>query len=231
LSEGISFAAPQVRDVFVGCHSKVWQALSRRSVVAARSPQAIGHRELANFAFAPRDRVWILSYSRVEAENVALLELLRHSGVHETVYVSSSSTIASTLTACYEYPRVKARAELDALTLPNAKVLTIGLMYDDTAQLPAGTNVATSYDELAAFVASPAWPEDGARRKHLFRIVRRPFSNAAEQWAYLGYGRLMQWAGARPCLLRPLDVLLRALGARWYGYVYLSNRLWISTIS
>ena len=231
MSECFSSALAPVRDVFVGSHSKVWQVLSRQTLVAERMPKAIGHRELGAFAFSNFDRVWILSYSRRPTENAALLERLRHAGVREIVYVSSASTIVGRVTSCYRYPRIKHRAELDALAFPSARVLTLGLMYEVPSQLPGGTNVATAYSELAAFVATPDWPEDGGRRKYLLRTVTRPFGSAIERLAYFCYGRLLRWTGARPCLLRPLDVLLRALGARWYGYVYLTNRLWISTIS
>jgi len=194
-------------------------------------PVAIGHRDVATWAFTESDLVWVLSYSRVPAENSRLLEQLRQAGARRVIYVTSSSTIVGTITSCYEYPRVKRRAELEALAMLAAKVLTIGMLYDDPAQLPCGANVATSYDELAAFVATPQWPDEGGRRKHLIHIVHRPFGRPVERWAYVQYGRLLQWAGTRPCIMRPLDVLLRALGARWYGYVYLSNSLWNSTIS
>lgn len=224
-------SAAAVRDVFVGSHSKVWKALSGHIDAAGRSAHAIGHSDVDRFAFTPHDRVWVLSYSRQPAENAALLDALRKAEVGELVYVSSSSVIVSRQTACYEYPRVKLRAELDALKLHNAKVLTIGLMYEAPGELPGGADVATSYAELAAFVAAPEWPEDAGRRKRLFRVVRRPFARAAERRAYVVYGQLMRWSGRFPCLLRPFDLLLRALGARWYGYVYLSNRLWISTTS
>ena len=224
-------AAAAFRDVFVGSHSKVWKALSMHLDAASTPAQAIGHRDLAGFAFTPHDRVWVLSYSRLPAENAALLDVLRQAGIGELVYVSSSSVIVSRRTACYEYPRVKLRAELDALNLPNAKVLTIGLMYEELRELPGGADVATSYAELAAFVAAPEWPEDAGRRKRLFRVVRRPFARTAERRAYVVYGQLLRWSGRWPCMLRPLDLLLRALGARWYGYVYLSNTLWIPTTS
>lgn len=219
------------RDVFVGHHSKVWHALSRRMAPVGLTPVAIGHRDISTFPFTGSDRVWVLSYSRIPAENSKLLQQLRQTGARQIVYVTSSSTIIDAITSCYEYPRVKRRAELEALEVPAAKVLTIGMLYDDPAKLPGGANVATSYDELAAFVAKPQWPDGGGRRKHLMHIVQRPFGRPVEHWAYVHYGRLQRLAGARPCILRPLDLLLRALGVRWYGYVYLSNSLWNSTIS
>lgn len=192
---------------------------------------AIGHRDMAAFAFTPQDRVWVLSYSRRAAENAALIAQLSRAGVGQIVYLSSSSVIVGQRTRCYEYPRVKQLAELAVLALPNGRVLTVGLVYGQPGELPHGSNVATSLDEFAAFIRSPTWPNAQGRAKHLFRTVTLPFSGALERAAHQAYGVLMSASGSFPCLLRPLDVLLRALGVRWYGYVFLSNRLWISTTS
>jgi len=223
------------RDVFVGRHSSVWRALAAHPLLAQRQANrqvlAIGHRELGEFAFERGDRVWLLSYSRRAAQNRAMLAQLQGAGVAELIYVSSSSTIVCTMTRCYAYPRLKQQAELEALALPNARVLTLGQVVAQAPQLPAGASMATLVDELAAFVIQPDWPEQGGRRKRLMRLVQRPFATNIEAGAYRGYGWLMWAVGRWPCLLRPLDALLRALGWRWYGYVFLSNRLWTATIS
>jgi hypothetical protein len=217
-----------VRDVVVGRNSEVWQMLSRREAIAKHVTHAIGHRDLPTFEFTPSDRVWVLSYSRRPQENTALLEQLRAAGLDDVIYVSSSSTIISGSAACYRYPRVKQLAEADARRLLNARILTIGLVYDGPAELPAGDNIATACSELADFMLEPSWPDEEGRRKYLFRVVRRPFGSPVERALYGFYGRLMMAARGRPCLLRPLDVVLRAFRMRWYGYVYLSNRTWIS---
>lgn len=219
------------REVVVGRNSKVWRGLAADAHVAARVGAAIGHSELSAFAFAANDRVWVFSYSRNENENSALLQRLGEAGVAEVVYVSSSSCRVASRTACYEYPRVKQRAEAQALALGVGKVLTIGLVYADERELPAGDNVATSLAELGAFMLSPAWPDGQGRRKHLFGRVSRPFSGPLEKVLYRSYGWAILSLKAYPCVLRPIDLLLRALRMRWYGYVYLSNRLWISTTS
>lgn len=223
--------AGMTREVVLGRSSTVWRRLAADAGLARRGVVAIGHHDLASFVFTPADRIWVLSYSRVPAENAAMLAHLHAAGVAEIVYISSASTIVSQRTRCYEYPRVKQQAEDGALSLPNAKVLTIGLMHEDTAELPGGTNVATRYDDLAAFMLEPDWPDDGGRRKRLFRIEQRPFSSALERLLARAYGTALDACGAHPCLLRPLDLLLRLLGMRWYGYTFLSNRLWTSTIS
>lgn len=224
-------SAAVMREVVLGRSSTVWRRLSADPALAAHVAAAIGHHDLAGFAFTPADRVWVLSYSRVPAENSAMLARLRDAGVAEIVYVSSSSTIVAQRTRCYEYPRVKQQAEDEALLLPNAKVLTVGLMHDNPAELPGGDNIATRYETLAAFMQAPSWPDDDGRRKRLFQVERRPFRSAAERWLAHAYGAALEAAGAHPCLLRPADLLLRLLGMRWYGYTFLSNRLWISTTS
>ena len=220
-----------IRDVVLGNGSKVWRALSQIEALATRFQHSISHRDLEAFEFLPTDRVWVLSYSRIVRENEAIARRLDAAKVREVIYISSSSTIVNELTSCYEYPRVKQQAELAVLEMAQARILTIGLMYDAEHELPAGDNIATSYGELAAFMLAPDWSGSQQRRKQLFRVVSRPFAGSVESHLFRFYGRLMRSAGRRPCLLRPMDLALRALKCRWYGYVYLSNRLWISTMS
>lgn len=219
------------RELVLGRGSTVWRRLSVEPSLAERVGAAIGHHDLATFEFTPADRVWVLSYSRDPRENSAMLQRLGAAGVREIVYVSSASTIVAQRTRCYEYPRVKLQAEQEALALPQAKLLTIGLMHDSVDELPAGTNIATRYGELAAFMLQPDWPDSGGRGKRLFHVERRPFGGAIERAACGIYTSLLMAAGSRPCLLRPIDLILRLLGWRWYGYTCLSNRLWTSKTS
>lgn len=223
--------AERIRNVVLGHRSKVWQRLKTEPGLSGHVTHAIGHADLRGFDFAPTDRVWVLSYSRKPSENSALLRHLQQAGVRDVFYVSTSSAIVNGLTSCYEYPRVKAQAEAVALALPQGKVLTIGLMYAHLQELPGGANVATSYEELAAFMRSPHWPDDGGRRKRLFQVVETPFSSRLETALHGVYGQLLALVPRHPCLLRPIDLALRAFGMRWYGYTYLGNRLWTSTTS
>jgi hypothetical protein len=219
------------REIVLGRNSKVWRELSSDSRLRDKNFIAISHAELANFSFKNKDRVWVFSYSRDEQENEALLGALKKSSIAEIVYVSSSSVKVVSKTNCYEYPRVKLKAEKSALENPVAKVLTIGLVFNQVSELPAGENIATSIDDLAGFMAAPFWPDNSQRTKNLFKIVTTDFSSNFEKMAYRLYGKLIFITGSYPCVLRPIDLLLRGLKMRWYGYVYLSNQLWISTTS
>ncbi len=223
--------APPRREVVLGRNAKVWCAVAADTRVAQRFSAQLGHNEVASFAFTPQDRVWVFAYSRDPAQNSALLQRLHGAGVAELVYVSSSSVIVNERSTCYEYPRVKHLSEQQVLALPHGRVLTLGLVYGQASELPGGDNIATSHARLADFMLAPHWPEGNGQRRRLFERIRRPYKNSLDAALFQLYGGLMTLAGSHPCLLRPLDLLLRTVGLRWYGYTYLSNRLWISKTS
>ena len=224
-------AARQHREVILGGNSSVWRALQSHPLIAQRRWNAIRHGEVASFAFEPGDRVWVFAYSLVLADNLAMLALLRLADVSEIIYVSSSSTIVCGTTRCYAYPNAKHHAEQAALALANSRILTLGQIYARASQLPAGLSMATSIDQLASFMTQPEWPAGCGRAKNLFEPVLRPFGASLEAGMYRVYGRVLTICGRWPCVLRPIDLVLRAVGWRWYGYVFLSNRLWTATIS
>jgi hypothetical protein len=218
--------APQ-RTIVVGKNSKVWQNLSDDPRLAGCL--AIGHAEVAGFAFHPSDRVWILSFSRDMDDNQRLFETLSAAGAKDCIYVSTATANVDAVTRCYEYPRVKRASEALSQSLLGARVVLIGVVYQDLADLPAGITMATNLDQLAEAIANLAW--SGTGHVNLFAPVQRPFTSGAERLAFVVYGIMQRLAAAWPCLLRPLDIILRALGWRWYGYLYLSNRLWLTTTS
>jgi hypothetical protein len=217
------------REIVVGRNSKVWGHLVAEHGLTESKFLAISHRDVASFDFLATDRVWVFSYSRNERENTALLKHLEAAQVGQVVYVSSSSVRVAERTRCYEYPRVKQHAETTALENQKAKVLTIGLVYVNENELPAGLNVATSISEIASFMSAPQWVDSQARRKNLFRKIDTPFKGTVEYFFYKAYGTAIFSLGQFPCVMRPLDLVLKAFNMRWYGYVYLSNRLWTST--
>lgn len=214
--------------IVVGRHSRVWNQLSQRPEIAASGITALGHRELETLRCSADDVVWVLSYSRHQADNDALLDHLRQAGVRRLVYVSTATANVADVTRCYEYPRAKRHAEETATRLfPQATIVRIGVVVTHAHELPAGTTAATSLAQLADALLRNCLAEGACI--NLFEMVTRPFAHSAERIAHRVYGVLQRACGAYPCALRPLDVLLRAAGFRWYGYVYLSNRLWSTT--
>lgn len=215
----------------IGRNSQVWKRLAAYPAVGSAGVQALGHRDVVGTTFSDEDVVWVLSYSRTPAENDALFAALRRAGARRLVYVSTATANVAALTRCYEYPRVKAAAEAAIkVSCPEAAVVRIGVVYEDAAELPGGVTAATSLQSLAAAICAKTPPPPGADSP-LFSMVTRPFASPLARLAFTGYGVLMRLCGPWPCALRPLDVLLRLLGARWYGYLYMSNQLWLSTTS
>lgn len=220
-----------MREIILGRNARIWQEIARQPGMASRFQHALGHADLAQFRFTPEDRVWVFAYSRVHEDNVRMIQRLHDAGVAEWVYVTSSSTIVANITKCYGYPRAKKMAEDLARTLPRSKVLVLGLVVNDESELPAGRNAATTIGEIARFMLAPSWSTEQGRGQALLKLVERPFRSALERQLYQLYGRLLGASGRHPCLLRPLDLLLRSLGMRWYGYTYLSNQLWTRSMT
>jgi hypothetical protein len=218
------------RHIVIGRNSYIWSVLSRSGLLDTSIFQAIGHREINNFQFTSQDTIWVLSYSRIPSENRAILQRLKEAGVTNVVYITSASTNVTHITKCYEYPRIKQQAHQLAINLCQAKVLSIGLFYTDEVELPCGTTAATSAQEMAKFMITPNW-DNHAEPTRLFRPITRPFNNRLEKKLYILYGKLQELCGSYPCLMRPFDLVLRTLNMHWYGYLYLSNRLWFTMTS
>jgi hypothetical protein len=216
------------RLIILGRNSKVWQSLKKSNLLINTPILAIGHAELTTFRFFPGDNVLVFSYSRSVKENFLLLDYLSKQNKVSVFYISSASTNVTSITRCYSYPRIKQQALEDAIRICNAKIINIGWVYNVVTELPSGLTAATSVDEIAMLIQEGMPSSD--RLLNLFHLVERPFQREFEQKLYRWYGKLIRGCGSYPCLLRPLDLILRILGMRWYGYLYLSNRLWSTTI-
>lgn len=219
-----------VRNIVIGRNSRLWRMMQTDLRVPAGPFFAIGHAEVEDFAFQPGDRLWILSYSRDMADNMVLFDALSKAADTDIVYISTATANIDALTTCYDYPRIKRECERLVRQKLAAHIVSIGVVHVQEVDLPGGTTIATSVTELIDFMLAPVFPTTGELVR-LFRVVDRPFSGFHEKAAFRIYGILQRASGSYPCLLRPLDLVLRALGWRWYGYVYLSNRLWLTTTS
>jgi hypothetical protein len=220
-----------LREVVIGRNSRVWRKSTENRAVSERFKKVIGHDEVSAFAFTSVDRVWVFSYSRKSAENSRLLGVLEEAAVKEVIYVSSAATIVTRLTRCYGYPTVKHLAEDESRRRLNARVLILGLVVDQIDELPPGINAATLQGAIEEFLLAPRWPHDGGTSMRLFKPVFVPFARAWEARLHRTYSELQWLVRFWPCVLRPIDAILRAFGIRWYGYVNLSNRLWNTTTS
>jgi len=216
------------RLIILGKNSKVWRLLKKSNFLAELPNLPIGHDDVGNFEFLPLDQIWVLSYSRLPSKNYLLLKKLSNINNISIFYVSSASTNVNSITQCYNYPKIKQQAQEDAVSICNARIITIGWFYEDVTELPAGLTAATSVNQLA--MAMQNIDNHLEQSLNLFKMVDRPFSTSFEKILYVLYGQLLKRCGRFPCFLRPFDLILRLVGMRWYGYLYLSNKLWSTTI-
>lgn len=205
----------------------MWRHLAKVPGIAGAFKAALSHREIANYQFSASDEVWVLSFSRDENENSALLDAMARAG--RIIYFNSAAANIAPITRCYRYPTVKALAADYARHRHGATIVHLGFVYENVDELPAGITAAVNMRQLVDFFirGMPAEETD----LELFEMIEHPYRHKAERWLHVAYDRLQRACGSYPCILRPLDVLLRAVGCKWYGYMNLSNRLWLTTIS
>lgn len=217
-----------MKRILIGKNSKLWSQLSCDPSVSERFDAALSHKDLAVYAFHPEDEIWVLSYSRQSRQNQNIIDSIGPSHKGRVVYFSTATANVCQITDCYQYPRVKAlAADYAAAQLNSAVIVHLGFVYARPADLPSGRTAAVSQDELARFFREGPLENAGAIR--LFTMVDRPHGSRLEKAVHKLYDFMQGLCGRFPCALRPLDVVIRAAGWKWYGYVNLSNRLWSST--
>lgn len=213
------------RLVVVGRNSTVWNRVRPR---LSETILELSHGDIGSAKLAPNDVVWIFSYSRDDEENRRMFAALAAAGARRVVYVSSATAPVGERHRCYSYPRCKFRAERAASELLDARIVRLGLVYDRAEELPGGTSLATTLASITDAIRLSLRSGPQAVSRDLFEPTAGRFGSAAERLAHRLYGALIRTIPA-PCLLRPLDLVLSALGWRWYGYLYLSNRQWLMT--
>lgn len=231
MSDSCSSPAPRPpRIVVIGRNSVLWSRIGGHILEQRPDTIAVGHRDIAKLRLTADDCVWIFSYAPSMEANRGLFGRIAALGAGQHVYLSSATANIADRARCYRYPRIKAQGEKDAAAILGAASVRIGLIHDDPAELPAGVSVATRLDDLvSAMTAGEGDFGPAGHVVHLHQLIERPFPNAAERAAYRGYGRLLRQLESRPCVLRPLDLVLRTIGWRWYGYFRLSNEQCLTT--
>lgn len=219
------------RRVVIGVNSSVWKQLVAEFPRQLQHVVAISHAAVTNWSFRPDDEVWIFSYSKSEGDNRKLIDALAVGGVRRAVYVSTVSTRVCDVTSCYRYPRVKLAAEADAQQRLGATIAILGLVYSDENRLPGGLSMVTRTSDLARLISEGVAAGDQCKTILIAQSIERPFRSNVERFAYRVYGWLLRACGPYPCILRPLDLALRFIGWRWYGYFRLGNKLWTSSTS
>lgn len=215
----------------VGARSRLWRRIEDRYPDILKSVTPVGHADAASLAFNARDTVIIMSYAPSYAGNIALFDMLKARGAKNVIYLSTATANIADLIGCYRYPRIKRHAERDAVRILGARIVRIGLVYEEQDELPSGPIACTNLDTVRALLHGELLLADNTSPVALYEVLIRSFGSDLEGRAYKVYSRIHQFCSPFPCLTRPFDALIRLAGWRWYGYLFLSNQLCASTTS
>jgi hypothetical protein len=219
------------RIIFVGKNSRVWQRLVQDPTWVDGIGPVLGHADVAGFDFQQDDSIWIFSYSRRHEENIALFKQLKERGAQQVFYVSTASSNVMQITPRFTYPRAKSEAAKAAQQILGARTVLLGYVVDNLKNAPSGWAAIVTLEELSAAMRGygrPFAPEGPIR---LFTMRETPFRSRVESIIYYSYFILACALGRYVFVLRPVDIILRALGYRWYGYFGMSNQIWSTTTS
>lgn len=126
-----------MKRVLIGKNSKLWRQLASDPTVADRFDATLSHTDLAGYAFQSDDEIWVLSYSRDERENQAIIDRIGAGHTGRVIYFSTATQNVTQVTECYQYPRVKARAAAYAAArIKSAVIVYLGFVYSQATDLP-----------------------------------------------------------------------------------------------
>lgn len=219
----------------VGSNSSLWAALCESPILQNQNSGinffAVSSRdiyglspELFQFSFS---HAVVFSYSRKLEENMKLLRNLRLL-VRNVIYISTCSVIAANKGYLYTYPRAKREVEVfarDSNLFECLRILRLG-MVEGTFDADSMTG-RFKYTSLEMIVREIERSCSNDRTKvsfeNLYVSAERPFDSRMEELCFKIYCRMLQWNFVMGVVMRPLDVVFRALGWRWYGYNCLVN--------
>jgi len=184
---------------------------------------AISHADISGVEGVEYDAAIILSYSRNFANQISLIKGLKKISFKNLIVISSVSALVAENYSCYEYPKVKlAHERLYLEYFPRACIVRMGTVFDKKKSTPNKGTLVTDLDELVQMLSVLI---TGSPNQIITFCKYCDFGvDSIEARIHSIYSKLIIRL-SYPCLLRPVDIFLRALGFNWYGYGVLSNLL------
>ena len=186
---------------------------------------AISASDLESYSFNENDSLIILSYGKSKKSIDLLAYNLSSLNVKFFLLISTCTTVVLEKTKCYAYPAIKQYQErLFVQKLKNVSILSVGTIVDEKADKEHhGTCItkATVFFKICEDIIRST-----QSKKYLVEYEFSKFSNesSVEYKIFRAYKSLITLLPL-PCLLRPLDILLKYFGCKWYGYGVLTTIL------
>lgn len=212
-----------MQKYIIGKNSSVCKRLAKK--IPLENYRFLGHQDISDVTFQQNDVLFIFSYSLNRQVNADFLTSIHKRGGKNIVLMSSVASKVATLTQCYNYPTIKYMSEELVLEKLGGVVIQLGSVVEDSRELPSGTNYCTTLDELADFINQ--YQPSPSRAIRLFSVIDIPFKSQLDAFLYRSYQVLINRLNRYPCLLRPVDLLLKLSGYRWYGYTALLKKVWM----
>jgi hypothetical protein len=211
--------------LIIGKNSKIWNKI-KKDIKKNRVITEISHDQLRFLKKQKRfDEIWIFGYSINVNENYDLLHSAVSIKYKKCFYFSSKTTNICQVTKDYKYPMIKKISEDFLKRYNNTYIVRLGLVYGKTSDIPGGGSYVTSYKEIIKFINQDKRRIWYNKDIDLAKLIIKNFSSEFERAVYKLYGLILMSGLFRPILLRPIDLILRLIGWRWYGYFYLSNNI------
>jgi hypothetical protein len=164
----------------------------------------------------------VFSLGPTLAANTALFRRLELLHPEHLVYVSSTSALVGSSRLSLRYPRLKYLCEQSCIHRFNAAIVRVGLLPDQVPGRLIGRTLVSNVTGVANAITDAAWPasKKGGTITNAFSVSEFPPTTLADRVLLCAYGLLYSIFGGFPLVLRPLDVILRRIGFRNYGYTF-----------
>jgi len=214
--------------LIIGKNSRLWMMLSKHRDVKATEANfhAVSSQDIYNLSKNLLQQSFshavVFSYSNKMTQNMKLLRNLRLL-VANIIYISTCSVIAADRGYPYRYPRIKRQVEIfarDAKLFKGLRIIRLGIVEGtfDHDNLKG----FYKYTSLGMIARQIQWQDFRNQPvvifENLFVTLENYIDQSIESFFFKIYRRILLLHPIMGGVLRPIDVIFRALGWNWYGY-------------
>lgn len=211
----------KMRKIIIGKNSKLYK--NYKNDFLEIFDLAISHKDISSFNFQPNDFILFLSYPRSLSALNKLTSLLTMIKKNKVVLLSTCSIVVNHLTNCYSYPKIKLLQEkYFSKTLHNLIIFRVGTIISKKDYVSYyGTCILS---DKVFFKTISDFINNKLNDQLVTKFDVLDFKGSLfESFIYKSYCCLIRISIPFPCILRPLDFIVKLFGKPWYGYVALTK--------
>lgn len=211
-----------MNNLIVGKNSVIVKNLLKNFTDLPLFFDVVSHSELFSLKLY-YDKCYIFSYSLSEIDNQKIIDWCC-ANCNKVYYISSSSVIVAKHGELYSYPKIKMLAEeYGCANYKNFYIRRLGYVVSNEKK-EYYISYTTEINDIHKILLS----NDNVSVENIFNINPNLKKNKIKSKIIMGYSLFQYWIMPASILLRPIDLILKILGIRSYGYTSLGDRLWMS---